>query len=125
MKYCPYCGASLVDDVVSFCSECGKELPHSNSKEVNEEKEPKAQKSIPAQKLTKKKKRPPQENTETLPNETEKNDPSYDGYYDDIVPSDIGKHREGIDWVMMKRVGLVAIGVVLIISLCVAAMYLL
>lgn len=54
MKYCPYCGASLVDDVVSFCSECGKELPHSNSKEVNEEKEPKAQKSITAQKLTKK-----------------------------------------------------------------------
>lgn len=51
MKYCPYCGASLVDDVVSFCSECGKELPHSNSKEVNEEKEPKAQKSIAAQKL--------------------------------------------------------------------------
>ena len=82
----------------------------------------KAQKSIAAQKLTKKKKRPPQENTETLPNETEKNDPSYDGYYDDIVPSDIGKHREGIDWVMMKRVGLVAIGVLLIISLCVAAL---
>ena len=26
MKYCPYCGASVLDDTVSFCSECGKKL---------------------------------------------------------------------------------------------------
>lgn len=93
-------------------------------KRLTRKKNPKP-KRVSCSEIDQKKKRPPQENTETLPNETEKNDPSYDGYYDDIVPSDIGKHREGIDWVMMKRVGLVAIGVLLIISLCVAAMYLL
>ncbi len=27
MKYCPYCGAVLVDGAVSFCMECGKKLP--------------------------------------------------------------------------------------------------
>lgn len=27
MKYCPYCGAVLLDGTVSFCSECGKALP--------------------------------------------------------------------------------------------------
>ena len=26
MKYCPYCGAVLLDSTVSFCSECGKAL---------------------------------------------------------------------------------------------------
>lgn len=27
MKFCPYCGADLVEDGVSFCVECGKQLP--------------------------------------------------------------------------------------------------
>lgn len=26
MKFCPYCGAVLIDGAVSFCSECGKPL---------------------------------------------------------------------------------------------------
>lgn len=27
MKYCPYCGADIIDGAVSFCVECGKQLP--------------------------------------------------------------------------------------------------
>ena len=27
MKFCPYCGASLVGGAVSFCGECGRQLP--------------------------------------------------------------------------------------------------
>jgi len=27
MKYCPYCGATLMGSAVSFCAECGKEIP--------------------------------------------------------------------------------------------------
>ena len=27
MKYCPYCGASLVGGAASFCAECGKKIP--------------------------------------------------------------------------------------------------
>ena len=26
MKFCPYCGADLIEDAVSFCAECGKPL---------------------------------------------------------------------------------------------------
>jgi hypothetical protein len=38
MKYCPYCGTVLVDGAVSFCMECGKELPVSEKKEQIPEK---------------------------------------------------------------------------------------
>jgi len=38
MKFCPFCGASVLDDTVSFCSECGKSL--SISAKQPEEKEP-------------------------------------------------------------------------------------
>lgn len=27
MKFCPYCGADLLDENVLFCSNCGKKLP--------------------------------------------------------------------------------------------------
>ena len=38
MKYCPYCGTVLVDGAVSFCMECGKELPGLEKKEQIPEK---------------------------------------------------------------------------------------
>lgn len=38
MKYCPYCGAVLVDGAVSFCAECGKALPRSEEKKEIQEK---------------------------------------------------------------------------------------
>ena len=38
MKYCPYCGTVLVDGAVSFCAECGKELPVSEKKQDIPEK---------------------------------------------------------------------------------------
>lgn len=38
MKYCPYCGAVLVDGAVSFCAECGKKLPVSGKTEETLEK---------------------------------------------------------------------------------------
>lgn len=48
MKFCPFCGASVLDDTVSFCSECGKSL--SISAKQPEEKEPSnlQRKRIPA-----------------------------------------------------------------------------
>ena len=38
MKFLSFCGASVLDDTVSFCSECGKSL--SISAKQPEEKEP-------------------------------------------------------------------------------------
>lgn len=37
MKYCPYCGAVLLDSAVSFCSECGKALPGKTRREPKPE----------------------------------------------------------------------------------------
>lgn len=131
MKFCPFCGASVLDDTVSFCSECGKSL--SISAKQTEEKEP----SKPTKKPTKKKdsgssthlkkKKPKNSNPEPpKPSEEEiKAEDGYDGYYDDIVPTDTGKPREGVDWVLMKKIGLIGAAVVVIICLCIAAMYLL
>lgn len=131
MKFCPFCGASVLDDTVSFCSECGKSL--SISAKQTEEKEP----SKPTKKPTKKKgsDTPPHLKKKKLKNsnpeppepseEVTKAEDGYDGYYDDIVPTDTGKPREGIDWVLMKKIGLIGAAVVIIICLCIAAMYLL
>ena len=131
MKFCPFCGASVLDDTVSFCSECGKSL--SISAKQTEEKEP----SKPTKKPTKKKgsgssthlkkKKPKNSNLDPpKPSEEEaKAEDGYDGYYDDIVPTDTGKPREGVDWVLMKKIGLIGAAVVVIICLCIAAMYLL
>ena len=74
-----------------------------------------------------KKKKPKNSNLDPpKPSEEEaKAEDGYDGYYDDIVPTDTGKPREGVDWVLMKKIGLIGAAVVVIICLCIAAMYLL
>ena len=49
----------------------------------------------------------------------------YDGYYDDVLPSDAGKLGEEIDTGLIKKVTAVIGVMLLIIVLCVVAMYLL
>lgn len=131
MKYCPYCGASVVDDTVSFCSECGKSLslaakqPEEKEQSKSTKKPTKKKGSGTAPHLKKKKPKnsnpdPPESSEEEI-----KAEDGYDGYYDDIVPTDTGKPREGVDWVLMKKIGLIGAAVVVIICLCIAAMYLL
>lgn len=52
-------------------------------------------------------------------------DVDYDGYYDDVQPPDIGRTKEGMDKALIKKVALVGVVVFLIISLCVALLYVL
>ena len=52
-------------------------------------------------------------------------DCGYDGYYDDVLPSDAGKLKEGPDMELVKKVSAVAGVMLLIVILCVVAMYLL
>ena len=40
MKFCPYCGADLIEDAVSFCAECGKQLPTGKSQKEKPKEEP-------------------------------------------------------------------------------------
>ena len=61
----------------------------------------------------------------TLPPKETQEDFGYDGYYDDIVPSDIDREREGIDKELVKRIAVIAGAVLIIISLCIVALYLL
>lgn len=130
MKYCPYCGAILMDSAVSFCAECGKALLDTQEKEQSKpvivEGEPKKKKHkrrIP--KLEHKRKKPPKQRLENNANEESIPDDGYDGYYDDIKPVDAGRQKEGLDKQLLQRVTMLVVGLLLVVGTCVAIMYLL
>ena len=125
MKYCTNCGAALEDSTASFCAECGKPLssesedsvknPVENKKAKHKEtkkKKPKKEK-IRKQKKTKKK----DEVLEEIVGEPV--DDGYDGYYDDVIPPDTDRVKEGLDKELIKKIGALSIGVIFIISICV------
>ena len=58
---------------------------------------------------------------ETELDETEQVSPDdgYDGYYDDVVPTDDSRQREGIDKGLVKKVAILISGAVLAIGLCI------
>ncbi len=129
MKYCPYCGGELLSPQASFCTECGEplsvETPDAPAGTQNSRK----QKERP-QKHRKKKRpagRPAREavpaDTEQEPEQTEEED--YDGYYDDVLPWDEGGGREELDKDVVRKILLLAAGVLLVAAACVALMYLL
>lgn len=55
MKYCPFCGADLLSPEVSFCAECGKQLPAGNAPQTEPENR---QKPVENQRNSKKKPAP-------------------------------------------------------------------
>ena len=122
MKYCTNCGAALEDSTASFCAECGKPLssesedsvknPVENKKAKHKEtkkKKPKKEK-IRKQKKTKKK----DEVLEEIVGEPV--DDGYDGYYDDVIPPDTDRVKEGLDKELIKKIVALSIGVICIIS---------
>ena len=104
MKYCPYCGAVLPDGAFSFCPACGKALPERAKKE-------KMPKSTKARKRPKPVPEPPEDD--------------YDGYYNDRIPLDAGKRREGLDFGIVKKVIAVVACLLDVIGACVALLYVL
>ena len=126
MKYCPYCGSDLVDTDVLFCSECGKKLS-GKEKQTSVAKKPE-KKSKKKGNTRQKQKTSSIKAVQQSDNEPEdsvsKADEGYDGYYDDVQPADEGNHREGIDKELMKKILLLAVGVLVIVGICVAFMYL-
>ena len=118
MKYCPYCGADLLGGTVSFCSECGKSIKGRKTKAKSEKKPPAERKKKTKTKV------PKDAVTETKPEETiESVDDGYDGYYDDVLPVDENVERQGLDKTMVKNLVIIIAGVIVAISICVAAMY--
>ena len=130
MKFCPYCGADLLDENVLFCSNCGKKLPPHEAgitEPLTEEMRPKVEKAPktepPAKKKERKKKetkKKPAPSIEELPA-----DDGYDGYYDDVQPPDLDRVKEGLDKELIKKIVALSVGVVFIIALCVVMMYVL
>ena len=130
MKYCPYCGAGFSDGTVSFCTECGKKLPEEKtvppeakeqSKKVAKKQKRKKEKKEKHKKDTKKKK-PEKEIPEVM---GEAVDDGYDGYYNDILPPDTDRVKDGLDKELVKKIVALCIGVTVIILMCVALLYIL
>ena len=130
MKYCPYCGAGFSDGTVSFCTECGKKLPEEKtvppeakeqSKKVAKKQKRKKEKKEKHKKDAKKKK-PEKEIPEVMGEAVED---GYDGYYNDVLPPDTDRVKDGLDKELVKKIVALCIGVTVIILMCVALLYIL
>lgn len=130
MKYCPYCGAGFSDGTVSFCTECGKKLPEEKtvppeakeqSKKVTQKQKRKKEKKEKHKKDAKKKK-PEKEIPDVM---GEAVDDGYDGYYNDVLPPDTDRVKDGLDKELVKKIVALCIGVTVIILMCVALLYIL
>ena len=122
MKYCPFCGAVLPDEKISFCLECGEKLSDFN---IHKETEKPSKKPKKEKKKTKcKKKREP--DAELFGEEpTESISDNYDGYYDDVTPKDSVMLHQGLDKTMVKKLVILIGCVIIAIALCVVALVLL
>ncbi len=112
MKFCPYCGVSLTGIAASFCPECGKALP------IKKANGTRRQKKRPPQKKSRQESQP-------KPKPTDPMDVNYDGYYDDIKPVDAGVRGEGVDPELVKRIALIILGAIGVITLSIILMMLL
>ena len=123
MKYCPYCGADVLNGSVSFCTECGEALNDATKgkKSKKEKKRKKADKNPVKEKATPE---VTEETYETEPEPTPDPDFGYDGYYDDVLPTDDAVERQQLDKATIKNLIIIAVGVFLAITICVIAMYL-
>lgn len=131
MKYCTNCGAAVEDSTASFCAECGKQLssesedsvknPAENKKAKHKEMKKKKPKKEKAKKQKKTKKK--DEVLEEIVGEPV--DDGYDGYYDDVIPPDTDRVKEGLDKELIKKIVALSVGVIFIISMCVVMLYVL
>lgn len=130
MKYCPYCGAGFSDGTVSFCTECGKKLPE--EKTVPPEAKEQSKKVAKKQKRKKEKKEKPKKDAKKKKPEKEipevmgeAVDDGYDGYYNDVLPPDTDRVKDGLDKELVKKIVALCIGVTVVILMCVALLYIL
>ena len=123
MKYCPYCGADVLNGSVSFCAECGEALNGTikGKKAKKEKKRKKADKKPVKEKVIPE---VTEETYETEPEPAPDPDFGYDGYYDDVLPADDAVERQQLDKATIKNLIIIAVGVFLAITICVIAMYL-
>ena len=129
MKYCTNCGAALEDSTASFCAECGKPLSSASGDSVKnavENKKAKHQEQKKPKKEKTKKQKKTKNKDEILEEIVgEPVDDGYDGYYDDVIPPDTDRVKEGLDKELIKKIVALSVGVIFIISMCVVMLYVL
>ena len=135
MKFCPYCGADLLKEDAAFCAECGKKLSvaeeaPSPAHEADSQHDAKPSKQKMSKKGSQKRRQPKPKKEKvqkpSLPEiEGEPVEDGYDGYYDDILPPDLDREKEGPDKELIKKIITLTVAVILIIGLCVVMMYVL
>lgn len=124
MKYCPYCGASLVGGAASFCSECGKKIP---SQAEPTQSKPRSKRNTNARNYPAGPQKHRKSNVVPRPAKRRTNpmDFNYDGYYDDVKPIDAGMQDEHVDPELMKKIAILLLGVLAVILVSVLVMALL
>lgn len=123
MSYCPYCGADLRDGAFSFCPVCGNPLSESVHRQEQEKRKTRNPKAGPRKKKKKRARRG--KPSERSPGRKRNGaDEDYDGYYDDVLPSDDGEIRQGLDKNTIKKIAGLLAGVLIAIIACVMLMYL-
>lgn len=135
MKFCPYCGADLLKEDAAFCAECGKKLSVAEGSpspvyEADSQHDAKPSKQKVSKKGSQKRRQPKPKKEKvqkpSLPEiEGEPVEDGYDGYYDDILPPDLDREKEGPDKELIKKIITLTVAVILIIGLCVVMMYVL
>ncbi len=148
MKFCPYCGATLLGGAASFCAECGKPVPGASKPKHTElehnaavmseqvvpeqDQQPQSEETVRDAKKKKagrkercpKKEKRRQERPPAKEAEPDPQDAGYDGYYDDVRPVDNGHERERMDPELIMRIALVGGGALLVIGLAISMMLL-
>lgn len=122
MKYCPYCGASILGSAVFFCAECGKELP---GRKDTAHSDPRSDRQSPRPKKAQRSRKSSSSGSpvsKSQRNLSQVQDEGYDGYYDDVQPVDAGQMGEPMDPELVKRIGLLILGAVGIIILSIVLM---
>ena len=124
MKFCPYCGASLLGGAASFCPECGRQIPQQEPDQAPRPQPGRKRRptEIPP---SRRKKRPRQEPQRPPRRKKNPMDINYDGYYDDVKPIDAGQQGERMDSEMLKKTALMLVGALGVILLAVVLMTLL
>lgn len=107
MKYCPYCGVSLLGGAVFFCPECGKAL-RGRAQGTRRRRPADGQQVRKGRQGIHPQKNPMDEN--------------YDGYYDDVRPVDADQVEQRRDPELVKRIVCVVAGAIGIIALAIIVM---
>ena len=121
---CPYCRVDLPSQNAAVCTACGQKLPGKN-----EAPRPAVGNAtlgpLKASQKIERRRRKKKKETQIPEVMGEPVDNGYDGYYNDVLPPDVDRINEGLDTGLIKDIILLCTAAILIISLCIAILYML